>query len=274
MKPPRHQPMPAHPRHHMEFKHRLPRIRQQPLAESLQIRPLRMQKNRHRLRIERRLGHPIRHAKRPPRPEPRVQQRMRPRKPPRRILQPLRIQPLPQFHHREPHMPPLPRPLHHLLDREKISIHPRERHTHARARRGIRIGKRRLEHATKPLPGHPSPDLGQKIYSPPPPGVQPAIPIPPPRQPTGKTTQRFRARRKTHPHPTAPEFVATRNEFRRRVVWPRRLSSNFQIPRLSCMVPGIVPALGRRRVRLAPDLSKKSPACGRIFFNSARGGAC
>jgi hypothetical protein len=33
-------------------------------------------------------------------------------------------------------------------------------------------------------------------------------------------------------------------------------------------------ALGRRRVRLAPDISKIPPACGRIFFNSARGGAC
>ena len=32
--------------------------------------------------------------------------------------------------------------------------------------------------------------------------------------------------------------------------------------------------LGCRRGRLAPDLSKIPPACGRIFFNSARGGAC
>ena len=28
------------------------------------------------------------------------------------------------------------------------------------------------------------------------------------------------------------------------------------------------------RVRLAPDMSKILPACGRRFFNSARGGAC
>ena len=40
------------------------------------------------------------------------------------------------------------------------------------------------------------------------------------------------------------------------------------------MVPGSAPALGCRRVRLAPDLSKQPPACGRIFFNSAREGAC
>ena len=40
------------------------------------------------------------------------------------------------------------------------------------------------------------------------------------------------------------------------------------------MVPGSTHALGRRRVRLAPDMSKIPPACGRIFFNSARGGAC
>ena len=39
-------------------------------------------------------------------------------------------------------------------------------------------------------------------------------------------------------------------------------------------VPGSAPALGCRRVRLAPDMSKMPPACGRIFFNSARGGAC
>ncbi len=33
-------------------------------------------------------------------------------------------------------------------------------------------------------------------------------------------------------------------------------------------------ALGRRRVRLAPDLSRIPPACGRFFFNSACGSAC
>ena len=38
-------------------------------------------------------------------------------------------------------------------------------------------------------------------------------------------------------------------------------------------VPGSAPALGCRRVRPAPDMSKVPPACGRIFFNSARGGA-
>gem|GEM_PF-4101082 len=46
------------------------------------------------------------------------------------------------------------------------------------------------------------------------------------------------------------------------------------MPRFSRMVPGSAPALGCRRVRLAPDLSKQPPACGRIFFNSAREGAC
>ena len=39
-------------------------------------------------------------------------------------------------------------------------------------------------------------------------------------------------------------------------------------------IPGSAPALGCRRVRPAPDMSKMPPACGRIFFNSARGGAC
>ena len=38
--------------------------------------------------------------------------------------------------------------------------------------------------------------------------------------------------------------------------------------------PGEHACLGCRRVRLAPDMSKIPPACGRIFFNSARGGAC
>jgi hypothetical protein len=33
-------------------------------------------------------------------------------------------------------------------------------------------------------------------------------------------------------------------------------------------------ALGCRRVRLAPEMSKIPPACGRIFLNAARGGAC
>ena len=38
------------------------------------------------------------------------------------------------------------------------------------------------------------------------------------------------------------------------------------------MVPGSTHALGRRRVRLAPDISKIPPACGRIFFQlSPRG---
>ena len=38
------------------------------------------------------------------------------------------------------------------------------------------------------------------------------------------------------------------------------------------MVPGSAPAFGRRRVRLAPDISKIPPACGRIFFQlSLRG---
>ena len=38
------------------------------------------------------------------------------------------------------------------------------------------------------------------------------------------------------------------------------------------MVPGSAPAFGRRRVRLAPDISKIPPACGRIFFQlSPRG---
>ena len=38
------------------------------------------------------------------------------------------------------------------------------------------------------------------------------------------------------------------------------------------MVPGSTHALGRRRVRLAPDMSKIPPACGRIFFQlSPRG---
>ena len=38
------------------------------------------------------------------------------------------------------------------------------------------------------------------------------------------------------------------------------------------MVSGSAPALGRRRVRLAPDISKIPPACGRIFFQlSPRG---
>ena len=40
------------------------------------------------------------------------------------------------------------------------------------------------------------------------------------------------------------------------------------------MVPGSTHALGRRRVRLAPDMSTIPPACGRIIFNSACGGAC
>ena len=34
------------------------------------------------------------------------------------------------------------------------------------------------------------------------------------------------------------------------------------------MVSGSAPALGCRRVRLAPEKSKMPPACGRIFFNS------
>jgi hypothetical protein len=58
------------------------------------------------------------------------------------------------------------------------------------------------------------------------------------------------------------------------LAWPRELQSKFQMPRFSRMVPGSAPALGCRRVRLAPDLSKQPPACGRIFFNSAREGAC
>jgi hypothetical protein len=66
----------------------------------------------------------------------------------------------------------------------------------------------------------------------------------------------------------------TRNEFRRRLARPRELWSKFQMPRFSCMVSGSAPALGRCRVRPAPDLSKNPPACGRIFFNSAREGAC
>ena len=38
------------------------------------------------------------------------------------------------------------------------------------------------------------------------------------------------------------------------------------------MVPGSTHALGRRRVRLAPDMSTIPPACGRIFFQlSLRG---
>ena len=38
------------------------------------------------------------------------------------------------------------------------------------------------------------------------------------------------------------------------------------------MVSGSAPAFGRRRVRLAPDMSKIPPACGRIFFQlSPRG---
>jgi hypothetical protein len=55
---------------------------------------------------------------------------------------------------------------------------------------------------------------------------------------------------------------------------PRELQSNFQMSCFSRMVPGTAPALGRCRVRLAPDLSKQPPACGRIFFNSAREGTC
>jgi len=39
-----------------------------------------------------------------------------------------------------------------------------------------------------------------------------------------------------------------------------------------CMLSGSAPALGSRRVRLAPDMSKIPPACSRIFFQlSPRG---
>jgi len=56
------------------------------------------------------------------------------------------------------------------------------------------------------------------------------------------------------------------------LVRPRGMWSKFQMPRFSCQVSGSAPALGRCRVRLAPDLSKKPPACGRIFFQlSPRG---
>ena len=36
-------------------------------------------------------------------------------------------------------------------------------------------------------------------------------------------------------------------------------------------VPGSAPALGCRRVRLAPDMSKMPPACGRIFSTQPAG---
>ena len=36
-------------------------------------------------------------------------------------------------------------------------------------------------------------------------------------------------------------------------------------------VSGSAPALGRHRVRLAPDMSRIPPACGRIFQLSPRG---
>ena len=39
------------------------------------------------------------------------------------------------------------------------------------------------------------------------------------------------------------------------------------------MVSGSAPALGCRRVRLAPDISKIPPACGRFFYKlNPRGG--
>ena len=38
------------------------------------------------------------------------------------------------------------------------------------------------------------------------------------------------------------------------------------------MVPGSAHALRRRRGRLAPDISKIPPACGRIFFQLSRRG--
>ena len=39
------------------------------------------------------------------------------------------------------------------------------------------------------------------------------------------------------------------------------------------MVSGSAPALGCRRVRLAPDISKIPPACGRIFYKLTPRGA-
>ena len=47
----------------------------------------------------------------------------------------------------------------------------------------------------------------------------------------------------------------------------------FAWPSQFPMVPGSAPALGCRRVRLAPDMSKIPPAYGRIFFESPREGA-
>ena len=53
-----------------------------------------------------------------------------------------------------------------------------------------------------------------------------------------------------------------------------RDAGDFKILGSPCMVSGSAPALGSRRVRLAPDMSKIPPACGHIFFNSSRGGTC
>ena len=51
-----------------------------------------------------------------------------------------------------------------------------------------------------------------------------------------------------------------------------RDAGDFKILGFLCMVSGSAPALGSRRVRLAPDMSKIPPACSRIFFQlSPRG---
>ncbi len=57
---------------------------------------------------------------------------------------------------------------------------------------------------------------------------------------------------------------------------PSQPAVEFSKAAFSCMVPGSAPALGCRRVCLAPDLLKQAPACGRIFSTQparARAGA-